>query len=75
MTAWQLLLAVRRHWAAAVVIVLRRIAYALPALWRFVTLRADEHRTRPWRQVMREVWFALVTATAEQLSAPRAAPT
>lgn len=59
--------------AAAVIVVLRRIAYTLLALWRFVTLRAEEHRTRPWREVMRDVWLALVTATAHQL-APRSAP-
>jgi hypothetical protein len=52
----------------------RRIAYTLLALWRFVTSRADEHRTRPWRAVMLDVLLTLVTATAHQLTAPRAAP-
>ncbi len=47
--------------------VLRRIAYTLLALWRGVTLRADAQRTRPWRDLMREVLLALLTATAMQL--------
>ncbi len=47
--------------------VLRRIAYTLLALWRGVTLRSDEQRTRPWRAVMREILLTSLTATAEQL--------
>jgi hypothetical protein len=54
--------------ATAVVIVLRRIAYTLLALWRFVTLRADEQRTRPWRAILHEVSVALLTATETQLA-------
>lgn len=53
--------------ATAVVMVLRRIAYTLLALWRGVTLRSDEQRTRPWRAVMRELLLASLTATAQQL--------
>jgi hypothetical protein len=53
--------------ATAVVMVLRRIAYTLLALWRGVTLRSDEQRTRPWRDVMRGIFLAAVTATVEQL--------
>ena len=57
--------------ATVVVMVLRRIAYTLLTLWRGVTLRSDEQRTRPWRDVMRGILLAVVTATAEQLSALR----
>jgi hypothetical protein len=54
--------------ATAVVSVLRRIAYTLLALWRFVTLRADEQRTRPWRAILHDVFLALLTANEPQLA-------
>ena len=57
--------------ATFVVIVLRRIAYTLLSLWRGVTLRSAEQRTRPWRDVMRDILLAAVTATAEHLRALR----
>lgn len=63
--------------AAVVVMVLRRIAYTLLALWRGVTLRSDEQRHRPWRDVMRGIEIAVFTATEEQLARlrrPRLAP-
>ena len=57
--------------ATAVVMVLRRIAYTLLTLFRSVTLRSDEQRTRPWRELMRDILLAAVTATAEQLRSLR----
>ncbi|MBK7583595.1 MAG: ISAs1 family transposase [Myxococcales bacterium] len=57
--------------ATVVVMLLRRIAYTLLTLWRGVTLRSDEQRTMPWRDVMRDILLAAVTATAEQLCALR----
>lgn len=54
--------------ATAVVIVLRRIAYTLLALWRSVTLRADEHRTRPWRAILRDVSLTLLTTNERELA-------
>ncbi len=57
--------------ATVVVMVLRRIAYTLLALWRGVTLRSDEQRTRPWRDVMRSIELAVIKATAEQLTGLR----
>ncbi|MBK7585948.1 MAG: hypothetical protein IPI67_37905 [Myxococcales bacterium] len=60
--------------ATAVVMVLRRIAYTLLTLWRGVTLRSDEQRARPWRDVMREIFLAAVTTTTEQLAALRRHP-
>ena len=53
--------------ATVVVMVLRRIAYTLLTLWRSVTLRSDENRTRPWRNIMRDILLCLVTTTTEQL--------
>ena len=57
--------------ATVVVMVLRRIAYTLLALWRGVTLRSDEQRHRPWRKVMRGIELAVIQATAEQLAGLR----
>jgi hypothetical protein len=57
--------------ATVVVMVLRRIAYTLLTLWRGVTLRSDEQRHRPWREVMRGIELALIKATAEQLAGLR----
>ena len=54
-----------------VVMVLRRIAYTLLALWRGVTLRSDEQRHRPWREVMRGIELAIIKATAAQLAGLR----
>lgn len=56
---------------AVVVMVLRRIAYTLLTLWRSVTLRSDEHRHRPWRNVMRDIELALIKVTPEQLAGLR----
>jgi hypothetical protein len=53
--------------ATAVVMVLRRIAYTLLALWRGVTLRSDAQRTRRWRDVMRDISIAAITTTVAQL--------
>ncbi len=53
--------------ATVVLMVLRRIAYTLLALWRGVTLRSDEQRTRPWKGVMSALALAVVTATEQQL--------
>jgi hypothetical protein len=60
--------------ATAVVFVPGRIAYTLLAFWRFVTLRADEQRTRSWRAILHDVSVALLTATEPQLAAPQPAP-
>ncbi len=57
--------------ATVVVMVLRRIAYTLLALWRYVTLRSDEQRHRPWRKVMRDIELAVIKATAGELAGLR----
>lgn len=55
-----------------VVLLLRRIAYNLLALFRSVTQRSDERRTMPWRELMRWVEWALLAARDEQLAGLRA---
>ena len=50
------------------VLLLRRIAYTLLALYRAVTLRSGEGRTAPWRTLMQAVRDFLVAATEEQLA-------
>jgi hypothetical protein len=50
------------------VLLLRRIAYTLLALYRAVTLRSDEHRASPWKPLLTWVRDVLVAATEEQLA-------
>jgi hypothetical protein len=54
------------------VLVLRRIAYTLLALFRAVTLRSDEHRAMRWKALLVRVRDALVAATAESFAGLRA---
>jgi hypothetical protein len=53
------------------VLLLRRIAYTLLALYRAVTLRSDEGRATPWKRLMQSVRDVLVAATEEQLAGLR----
>ncbi len=53
------------------VLVLRRIAYTILALFRSVTLRSDRNRATPWLVLLRSVRDALVAATAEHLAGLR----
>ncbi len=57
--------------AALVVAILRRISYTLLSLFRSVTQRSQERRTVPWKRLMRDVLFALVTTTRQQLDGLR----
>ncbi len=50
---------------------LRRIAYTLLALCRSVTQRTDERRAVPWKTLMSELAFALVTTTHDELKERR----
>jgi len=50
------------------VLLLRRIAYTLLALYRAVTLRSDENRATRWRTLLLSVRDALVAATEDQLA-------
>lgn len=57
--------------AALVVSILRRIAYTLLALFRTVTQRSDERRAMPWKTLMSDCFFALVSTTAAELARAR----
>ncbi len=50
-----------------VVLLLRRIAYTLLALFRAVTLRSDDNRATRWRVLLRWVRDALVALAAEHI--------
>ena len=54
------------------VLVLRRIAYTLLALFKAVTQRAEENRAMRWKALRRWVRDALVAATAETFAGLRA---
>ncbi len=56
--------------AALVVAILRRIAYTLLSLFRSVTQRSDERRATPWKTLMSDCLFALITTTTTELSRP-----
>jgi hypothetical protein len=53
------------------VLLLRRIAYALLALYRAVTLRSEENRASPWKTLLTAVRDVLVAATEDQLAGLR----
>lgn len=48
---------------ALCVMLLRRVAYTLLALFRSVTLRSDENRNMPWKDLLRGICNALIAAT------------
>ena len=54
------------------VLLLRRIAYTLLALYRAVTLRSDENRATRWKSLLARVRDALVATTDETLAGLRA---
>lgn len=56
---------------ALVVMLLRRIAYNLLALFRSVTQRSEENRQLPWKDLMRWVYNTLIAATAADLDGLR----
>lgn len=56
------------------VLLLRRIAYNLLALFRAVTLRAEANRLTPWKDLQRWVYNALISATDAQLAGLRQRP-
>ena len=49
------------------VLLLRRVAYTLLALFRAVTLRSDEHRAMRWKSLLTWVRDALVAAAPEHM--------
>ena len=56
---------------ALVVMLLRRVAYNLLALFRSVTQRSEENRQIPWKDLMRWVYNTLIAATAADLDGLR----
>jgi len=54
-----------------VVLLLRRLAYNLLALYRSVTLRSDEQRQTPWRTLLRWVYNTLIKAQADDIAGLR----
>jgi hypothetical protein len=62
----------QEHPAGAMnLVLLRRLAFNLMALYRARTLRADTNRLMPWRELVRQVHVALITATKEALDGLR----
>ena len=57
--------------AALVVSILRRITYTLLALFRSVTQRSEQRRAVPWKALMADCYFALVSATVADLASPQ----
>jgi hypothetical protein len=55
-------------------VILRRIAYNMVVLFRGVTQRSEERRATPWGDVLRWVYNALISATAEQVASLRPRP-
>jgi len=57
-----------------VVMLLRRMAYNLLTLYRNVTLRSEDKRVTPWRDLMRHFYNGLMQLTRAHLSGLRARP-
>jgi len=55
-----------------VVMLLRRIAYNMLALFRTVTQRSEERRKTPWRDIVRWLYQAVIASTAEDVDGLRA---
>ena len=53
------------------VLILRRIAYNLVALFRGLTQRSEDRRLTPWATVIRGFYIALVAATEQQIAGLR----
>lgn len=54
--------------AALVVSILRRIAYTLLGLFRSVTQRSEQRRAVPWKALMTDCFFALVSTSVAELA-------
>jgi hypothetical protein len=55
-----------------VVMLLRRIAYNMLALFRAVTQRSEERRRTPWRDILRWLYHAVIAATTADVEGLRA---
>jgi hypothetical protein len=56
---------------ALVVMLLRRMAFNMLALFRSVTQRSEEKRRTPWRDIMRWMHHAVVGIGAQQVGTLR----
>lgn len=56
---------------ALAVLILRRIAYSMLALFRSVTLRSEDNKKTPWRDLMRGIYNTLIAATPRDIDALR----
>jgi hypothetical protein len=57
-----------------VVMLLRRLAYNILTLYRSVTLRSEEHRATPWRDLLRHLYLTLMKLTPVHLAGLRGRP-
>lgn len=55
-----------------VVMLLRRIAYNMLAMFRSVTQRSEERRQTPWRDIVRWLYQAVIAATSDDVDGLRA---
>ena len=53
------------------VLLLRRLAYNILALYRGVTLRSEDNRLMPFKRLIRRIWTVLVAATVADLDGLR----
>jgi hypothetical protein len=53
--------------AAYALVVLRRIAYTMLALFRSITQRSEVHRAVPWKHLLQDIFLTLVTLSDEHL--------
>jgi hypothetical protein len=57
-----------------VVMLLRRMAFNMLALFRSVTQRSEERRRTPWRDIMRWMHHAVIGIQGHELASLRARP-
>ena len=57
-----------------VVMLLRRMAYNLLALFRSVSQRSEQRRQTPWKDIMRWLYIALIIVDKSQIATLRQRP-
>ena len=61
----------RRPQGMVVMLLLRRLTYNLLSIYRSVTTRSERKRAQPWKELMRDLYDALIRATHQQLEGLR----
>jgi hypothetical protein len=56
---------------ALVVLILRRVVYTLLSVYRSVSLKSEEHHTRPWKTLLRWILVTLIGLNEEAVSGTR----